>query len=60
MIGNYRITSEIGRGGMGRVFAGYHRTMKRAVAIKVLAIAGDTSRTDAIRRFDREARAAVN
>ncbi len=58
MIGNYRITSEIGRGGMGRVFAGYHRTMKRAVAIKVLAIAGDTSRTDAIRRFDREARAA--
>lgn len=56
-IGNYRVTAEIGRGGMGRVFAGYHQTMKRAVAIKILSIAS-VDRADAIKRFQREAQAA--
>ncbi len=35
-IPGYRITAEIARGGMGRVYAGYDRTLDREVAIKTL------------------------
>lgn len=37
ILGQYRILDQLGRGGMGRVFKGQHRTMKRVVALKVLA-----------------------
>jgi serine/threonine protein kinase len=37
LLGQYRILEQIGRGGMGRVFKAEHRTMKRIVALKVLA-----------------------
>jgi serine/threonine-protein kinase len=37
LLGQYKILDEIGRGGMGRVFKAEHQTMKRLVALKVLA-----------------------
>jgi serine/threonine protein kinase len=36
-LGQYRILDQLGQGGMGRVFKAQHRTMKRTVALKVLA-----------------------
>src|SRR5262245_37076348 len=37
-LGNYRLLEQIGSGGMGLVFLGEHRLMKRRVAIKVLPV----------------------
>ena len=54
MLGKYRLDRVIGEGGMGVVWAGYDPDLERAVAIKVLRDAGDTTlRT----RLLREARA---
>jgi serine/threonine protein kinase len=43
-IPGYRITSEIARGGMGRVYAGYDLTLDREVAIKTLLPGADAKR----------------
>ena len=56
-IGDYRIIREIGRGGMGVVFEAEQVSMKRRVALKVLAVAV-TGTPEAIKRFQREARVA--
>lgn len=55
---DYKIISEIGRGGMGIVFEAIHQSLGRKVAIKVLAnnLLGDTKH---LTRFRREARAAA-
>ncbi len=37
-IGRYRVISEIGRGGMGRVYLAYDPNLKRSVALKVMRI----------------------
>src|SRR3954451_13616390 len=57
-IGKYRILERLGSGGMGQVYLGEHRLMRRKVAIKVLptAKAKDPS---SLERFHREGRAVA-
>ena len=58
VLGQYRILEEVGRGGMGRVFKAEHATMRRVVALKVLA--AHLTRTERARQlFRREVRAAA-
>src|SRR5260370_20095237 len=54
--GRYLIEKELGRGGMGRVFAGRDLKLRRKVAIKVLAPGVHDDHT--LRRFEQEACAA--
>lgn len=54
--GRYRIDSELGRGGMGRVYRAQHLNLDRAVAIKVLSKRA-LSKNEIVKRFEREARA---
>jgi serine/threonine-protein kinase len=56
-VGPYRIDAVIGAGGMGEVFRGWDTRLRRAVALKFLALefSGDEA---ALERFEREARAA--
>ena len=57
-IGKYRVIAQIGEGGMGRVFKGFHVVLERLVAIKILH--ASYARDPVIMaRFEREARAAV-
>ena len=53
----YRIEKELGRGGMGRVFAAHDVKLMREVAIKMLA--PGTRDANALLRFEQEARAAA-
>jgi hypothetical protein len=58
-IGNYRIEEQIGRGGMGVVYAATHLGLDRRVALKL--IAEDLSEDEAFReRFRREPRVAAS
>ncbi|MGE0871072.1 MAG: protein kinase [Kofleriaceae bacterium] len=54
-IGNFRVISRLGRGGMGEVFLGEHISIQTRVAIKVLhpSISSDV---DQVQRFFNEAR----
>jgi serine/threonine protein kinase len=57
-VGNYVLERELGRGGMGAVYAGVHKLVGRRAAIKVLL--PDLSRKqDLVDRFFNEARAAA-
>ncbi|HEY5934417.1 MAG TPA: serine/threonine-protein kinase, partial [Kofleriaceae bacterium] len=57
VVGNYRISSELGRGGMGIVYVGEHVQLGRPVAIKMLLpqLSNDPG---IVQRFFNEARAA--
>jgi eukaryotic-like serine/threonine-protein kinase len=57
VLGPYRILDQIGKGGMGTVYLGEHSTLKRRVAVKVLARELAENKT-AVERFLREARSA--
>ena len=57
-IGAYDIISEINRGGMGIVYHGVDRQLKRQVAIKVL-LAGEGATEEDVKRFQREAQATA-
>lgn len=52
----YRVDALIGVGGMGAVYRGHHVSLKRLVAIKVLA-SQVSERPDMVKRFEREAQA---
>ncbi len=54
-LGSYQLVSRIGAGGMGEVWHGVHKHLKRAAAIKL--IRSEALGPDAIERFQREARA---
>ncbi|MEO8701241.1 MAG: serine/threonine-protein kinase [Kofleriaceae bacterium] len=54
MVGNYVIERELGRGGMGVVYAAHHRVLGRRAAIKLLA---DPAQD--VERFFNEGRAAM-
>jgi serine/threonine protein kinase len=57
LLGRYRVLEPLGRGGMARVYRGYHPGLERYVAIKVLSpeLVGEPS----LARFQREARAVA-
>lgn len=56
--GHYEVTSELGRGGMGVVYAGWEPSLNRKVAIKCLGehLLNDK---DLVERFTREAKATA-
>ena len=58
VIGNYVLERELGRGGMGVVYAATHRVLGRPAAIKVL-LASTLEHRDRVERFFNEARAAM-
>src|SRR4051794_25783518 len=58
-VGAYVILDLLGRGGMGAVYLGEHRELRRKVAIKVLVPGRDDDQKLAVERFQREARAAA-
>src|ERR1700754_4179703 len=57
VVGSYKISSFINRGGMGEVYLAHDARLQRKVALKLLpsSVMKDTSR---LRRFEQEARAA--
>ena len=57
LVGRYRITSDLGKGGMGQVFAAMDERLQRRVAVKMLP-EEFSSDADRLRRFEKEARAA--
>src|SRR5436305_1752233 len=58
MLGPYRVTGTIGRGGMGIVYAAEHALLGRPAAIKVL-LSELSQKQDVVQRFFNEARAAT-
>ncbi|MBW3597728.1 MAG: serine/threonine protein kinase [Planctomycetes bacterium] len=58
VLGNYVVLEQIGAGGMGLVFKGLHRRMKRLVALKILPPSAMKTR-EAVERFQREVEAAA-
>src|SRR5260221_13235844 len=55
-IGNYRITSKLGEGGMGAVYLGEHPLIGKRVAVKVL-LEELAANADIVNRFFNEAKA---
>jgi eukaryotic-like serine/threonine-protein kinase len=54
----YRVVRELGRGGMGVVLEAFDKRLERRVALKIL-LSGDLAGSDALERFQLEARAAA-
>ena len=58
VLGQYRITGSIGKGGMGVVYAAEHMLLRRPAAVKVL-LPELSQNQDIVTRFFNEARAAT-
>jgi serine/threonine-protein kinase len=63
-LGSYHLVELLGRGGMGEVWRGTHRLLKRSAAIKLVRpeLLGASSEAEArtmLRRFEREAQATA-
>ncbi len=56
--GSFRITRELARGGMGRLYEAEHTRLPRKLAVKIIHDVY-AKHTDALARFEREARAAA-
>ncbi|MFC9760078.1 protein kinase [Streptomyces sp. NPDC056921] len=56
--GRYELLKRLGRGGMGEVWAGRDRVLRRDVAVKMLVL-DEAMHADLPRRFEREAVAAA-
>jgi serine/threonine-protein kinase len=54
-IGRYELERRIGKGGMGEVWAAWHRGLERKVALKILRL-GEQTDPLAVARFEREVR----
>lgn len=52
-VGRYELRRMLGKGGMGEVWAAYHTTLRRDVALKLVRV-DDASVNDAATRFERE------
>jgi hypothetical protein len=59
IFGQYRFVRLLGRGGMGEVYEAEHRVLQRRYALKLLPEDFGT-RTEAVRRFEREAAVMAN
>ena len=59
ILGGYRLLEPLGEGGMGQVFKAEQRRLGRTVALKVIHQEYLAHRPEAVRRFQREARAAA-
>ena len=58
LLGNYRVLSRLGAGGMGEVYVGRHEALGHKVAVKVLR-SEMTRNTEMVKRFFNEAQAAT-
>lgn len=58
VLGSYVLLQRLGEGGMGQVFKAQHRNLRRVVAIKLIR-KERLAHPDAVRRFEREVRAAA-
>src|SRR5215211_4521433 len=58
LIGQYRVTGVLGRGGMGVVYAAQHMLLERPAAVKVL-LPRLSDDPEIVQRFFNEARAAT-
>jgi eukaryotic-like serine/threonine-protein kinase len=57
-IGRYRMVRQLGKGGMGEIWAAHHPGLKRDVALKILRL-GARDDGIALRRFEREVQATT-
>src|SRR5580698_3163297 len=57
--GKYRVEQLVGSGGMAWVFEATHLALQHRVALKILRVDLASDNTEALARFDREARAAA-